>query len=220
VNGSADGSRLSALGRDVERTSRRVGELDTLVRQLSADVNALARHLGAGSPEAGGEQDETEGLTAVRAWLLARNPDQATADLHDLISWLHLVYLRYPGAALTSCWLWHAGVIEELWWLRCAHAEAYHPRTGTWLRIGDWHDRQRPNVVKRINTALRTCDLELHVAGAEQDQAPAPVPLASAALGIAASWVASGVYAAPPAPTPAQRAEARELFEARHRRRS
>jgi hypothetical protein len=205
--------RLVALGRDIERTSRRVGELETLVRQLSADVTALSRHLGVGAPEPG-EADEP--APGVRAWLLAHDPGQAGADLTDLVGWLHRVYLRYHGAQLTSCWLWHPGVIEELWSLRCAYAEAYHPRTGSWLRAGDWHDRQRPNVVKRVHAALRTCELMLHAPGAEQDLPPVVVPLAGSAAGIAAAWVANG---AAPAPTPAQRAEAAELFQSRQRRR-
>jgi hypothetical protein len=224
MTGPNEPTRLAALGRQVERTSRRMGELDILVRQLSADVTALSRRLGVGSPEPGDPDidPDTEADTpgAVRAWLLAGDPEQAAADLTDLISWLHRIYLRYHGAALTSCWLWHSGVIEELWWLRRAHAEAYDPRAGSWLRVGDWHDRQRPNVVRRINAALRSCDLELHVTGGEQDRPPAVVPLAGAAAGIAASWVDSGQHVAPPAPSTQQRAEAAEHFKSLHRRRS
>ncbi len=34
-----------------------------------------------------------------------------------------------PTPWLSSCWLWHPEVIEELWWLRVAHADAYDPET-------------------------------------------------------------------------------------------
>jgi hypothetical protein len=219
----AEQSRLVALGREVERTSRRVGELDTLVRQLAADITALTRHLGGGSPEPGepGDPDgeKPEPSPAVRAWLLADDPERAAADLADLVGWLHRVYLRYHGATLPSCWLWHAGVIEELWWLRCAHTEAYHPSTGSWLRIGDWHDRQRPNTVKRIAAATRGCELDLHMPGAQNGHPPAEVPLAGAASAIATAWIATGRDQAPPEPTPAQRAEAAAYDRALHRSR-
>ena len=73
------------------------------------------------------------------------------------------VYLRYRDADCPSCWLWHPEVVEELWWLRQAHADAYHPETGSWLRVGDWHDRQRPGVVRRLVRAVGSCELALHL---------------------------------------------------------
>jgi hypothetical protein len=203
-----DDPRLLGLGRDVERTARRLGDVETLVRQLCADVAGLARRLGAAEAE--------EESRAVRAWLLADDVDQAAADLADLVEWLDRVYLRYPGAELRSCWLWHADVVEELWWLRCAHADAYHPDNGTWQRVGDWHDRQRPGVVRRVGKAIGTCELSLHAPGARRHQAPVGAPLAGAAAAIAA-WAAGERSDAPPAPTPAQLIEAEQYDAALHR---
>jgi len=94
---------LVALARDVERTKRRTAEVETLVRQLAADIAAL--------PRADAEESSTP---RVRSWLLADDPDQAATDLHDLIEWVQRVYLRYPDTALPTCWLWHPTAIEEL----------------------------------------------------------------------------------------------------------
>lgn len=204
---------LQALGRQVERTTRRVAALDDLVRELGEKVSALARHLGAespgpGEPPATGPQWEDGGL---RGWLLADDPDQAAADLADLIGWLDRVYLAYPGVTLPTCWLWHPAVVEELWWLRCAHADAYGP-TGNWLRVGDWHDRQRPNVVRRIRAAVLACELSLHTAGAEAATPAARTPLTGAAATIAA-WSAAGRPDPAPEPTEAQL----EIAEQAHR---
>ncbi|MGQ0480001.1 MAG: hypothetical protein ACT4O0_03075 [Pseudonocardia sp.] len=203
---------LKALGREVERNSRRVGALDELVRELGDKVSALARHLGADAPEPGdpdqhpGEQREEP--PGARSWLLADDPDQAVADLADLTVWLDRVYLAYPSVSLPSCWLWHSALVEELWWLRRAHDDAY--RSGSWVRIGDWHDRQRPNVVRRIRNATLACELSEHRPGAELAR-PAPrVPLTGAA-GMIAAWVAAGRPDPAPEPTAEHLAAAEEL---------
>ncbi len=192
-------SQTAALARSVERTGRRVAELDTHVRQIAADLAALAARL------APAEGDEP---SLVRAWLLAEDADQAVADLTDLITWLARVYLRYSDAALPSCWLWHADIVEELWWLRNAHAEALDPERGSWQRVADWHDRQRPGVVRRLHKAVGMCELLLHAQGREVTGPPRNVPLASASDQIALAWVASGRYAPPPTPSDEQLAVA------------
>ena len=94
--------------------------------------------------------------------LLVDDPDQALADLADLAVWMDAVFLRYRDAQVPPCWLWHPEVIEELWRLYQAHGDAYHPETGTWARVGDWHDRQRPGVVRRLR-AVAGCELALHL---------------------------------------------------------
>lgn len=203
-----DDPQLLALGRDVERNARRLGNVETLVRQLCADVAGLARRLGAAEAE--------EESRAVRAWLLVADVEEAAADLADLVEWLDRVYLHYPGSELRSCWIWHADVVEELWWLRCAHADAYHPENGTWQRVGDWHDRQRPGVVRRVIKAIGSCELALHAPGARRHQAQSVAPLADAAAAIAA-WSVGGRTGMPPAPTPAQLAEAEQYDAALHR---
>lgn len=200
-------SPVVSLARDVERNVRRLGDVEKLVRQLSADVAGLTRRLGAG-----GSSD----VAAVRAWLLADDVDQAVTDLADLVAWLDRVYLHYPGAELRSCWLWHPDVVEELWWLRRAHAEAYDPETGSWLRVGDWHDRQRPGVIQRVAKSIGSCELALHAPGARRHRPPQPVPLTTAAYGLA-EWVAGGVSAEAPAPTTEQLAEAERHDAELHR---
>ncbi|MGD9525201.1 hypothetical protein [Pseudonocardia sp.] len=203
-----DDMQLLALGRDVERNARRLGDVETLVRQLCAEVAGLARRLGAAEAE--------EESRAVRALLASDDAEQAAADLADLVNWLASVYLQYPGSELRSCWLWHPDVVEELWWLRCAHADAYHPENGTWQRVGDWHDRQRPGVARRISKAIGSCELSLHVPGARRHQPSASVPLVDAAPPIAA-WIVGGQAASPPVPTAAQLAEAERYDAELHR---
>lgn len=215
----APDAHVVALGRTVERTARRVGDLDALLGRLAADVMALAAIRTPASASSGdGEEDGPE----VRSWLLAAGPDgdpeQARTDLADLVEWLGKVFLRYPGAALSSCWLWHPAVVEELWWLRGAHADAYDPKAGSWLRVGDWHDRQLPGVLRRLTAAVGGCELALHVDGAEQARPPAVVPLAGYADALADSWISTGTSHAPPPPNPTQLDEAQRHDRAQHRR--
>jgi hypothetical protein len=206
---------LRSLGRDVERTARRVGQLDELVRSLGEQVANLSRHLGATPPEPGepatpapcaGEQQSSNSV----AWLLTEDPEAAVTRLDDLIVWLDRVYLAYPDATLPTCWLWHPDVVEELWWLRCAHAEAYHPEVGTTLRAGDWHDRQRPNVVRRLKVAVRICELSEHQPGHPAAHPRPRAPLAGA-VDVIAAWIAAGRPDPAPEPTAEQLAEAEEL---------
>lgn len=203
---------LRALARQAERTQRRVEELDGLVRELAESLSELSDPLPAGSPGPGGG-------SGVRAWLLADDPDQAPADLADLIDWLDRVYLAYPDTQLPTCWLWHPTVVEELWWLRRAHADAYHPETGSWLRAGDWHDRQRPGVVRRVRAAVNTCELSEHRPDLPAARQLPVAPMISAAPMIAA-WVAAGRPAPAPEPTQDQLEAAERLFQEEMNRRS
>ncbi len=86
---------MPALGQAVERLARRVDNGELLVRQLAADVAALARVLQP-PPEDG--EDDGPGAGAVRSWLLCEDAAQARTDLADLVKWLAAVHLRYPGA--------------------------------------------------------------------------------------------------------------------------
>ena len=177
--------RLVALGRELERATRRLttvealtGQLDLMLRQLAADIALLVP-----------TPDETDDVTPpVRSWLAADDPAQASADLAALIEWVHAVYVRYPGGALPSCWLWHPAVAEELWWLRHTHHGAYHSQSACWRDVADWHDRHRPGVTRRITAALGDCELSRHLPGADRHQPTAPVPLAGAAAQIAEHW--------------------------------
>jgi len=206
--------RVPALGQAVERVARRVDNSELLIRQLSADVAALARVLQ--TPPEDGEDDDTG---AVRSWLLREDATRARADLADLVEWLAAVYLRYPDAALPSCWAWHPAVIEELWWLRQAHRGAYEGEGASWRDAGDWHDRQRPGVATRIRAAIGGCELARHAANGDR-RAPAAgpvVPLAGAADQIATAWTADPDRT-PPAPTAQQLTEAEAHDHAPHAR--
>ncbi|MDN5751467.1 MAG: hypothetical protein L0H64_23700 [Pseudonocardia sp.] len=222
--------RVLAMARAFDRTRRKVEGLDTHVAQLSADVTRLGgvgtaqRPLHTGRPPdadppngAPPDEDGADGMggvPAVRSWLLAADREQAGTDLADLVEWLDRVYLRYPGAELSACWLWHPHVIEELWWLRRAHADAFHPKDGSWLRVGDWHDRQRPAVTKRVRDAVGNCDLSLHDPSKPHGQPPAVAPLARHAAAIAAAWATGGTR---PEPTTEQLAEGAAYFQALYR---
>ncbi len=224
------GSDLDVLAvvRVVDRTARRMTRAEQLIDDLAADVVTLASRdrgpapgaqdraadgMPAASP-AGGSGDDPE----IRSWLLSTDPDQARADLSDLIEWLHRVYLRYDGAGLCSCWLWHPDVIEELWWLRQAHADAYDADVGSWLRVADWHERHRPGVVKRIGAVVRRCELSLHAAGAELDHPAAAAPLAVHTDQIATAWTTQPGRPVP-LPNAVQLDEAERAARAAHRAR-
>lgn len=191
---------LLAFGRALERATRRLDAaderadgVDALLTQLATDVHTLVARF------------ETDKDTAPRCWLLADDEDQAVADLHDLTGWLGRVYLRYPGAVLPSCWAWHPAIVEELWWLRQAHREAYAPGARSTQKAGDWHDRSRPGVVTRLQAVARDCDLSRHAEGGDRVQDPPTVPLAGDAAWIATHWINGGT----PLPTTAQLEAAR-----------
>jgi hypothetical protein len=215
TNGAEPDPRIVALGRTTERTARRVGELDAMLRRLAADVLAIAKAQTTGGADSG---NGDQGGSGVRSWLLAEDPDQARVDVADLAVWLQQVYLRYQDAGLPSCWLWHPDVVEELWWLRQAHAEAFHPQNGSWRAVADWHDRQRPNLVRRLRPLVNKCELPLHAPGQEQGGPPATVPLAAHADAIAYRWTTTPGRHVPP-PEGGQLVEAerytRESFRSR-----
>jgi len=203
---------VAALARSVQRALRRLDTVDKNVLQLAADVAALAAQL-TDDPD---PPAVASGGTRVRSWMLADSPDfHAHADLAQLIWWVERVYLRYSRGRLSACWLWHPEVIEELCWLRGAHAEAYHPSEGSWLRVGDWHDRLRPGVERRIHGLLNTCSLSRHLSRHGRPPEigePGPVPLARHADAIADAWTAHPRTAGP-VPTAEQIADADEHDE-------
>lgn len=213
ASGQPEHPRLVSLSRDVERTGRRVDELDGLVRRLGVDVSAIAHHLSTGSPGSGEDRE-----SGVRAWLLIEDRERAEADIDDLILWLDRVYLAYPGATLPTCWLWHSWIVEELWWLRQAHADAYSPVVGSWQRAGDWHDRLRPNVVRRIRQSVVACEVSEHRPGRGQAHPAARAPMTVAADAIAA-WAAAGRPDPAPEPTEDHLAESRRFLDEELRRR-
>lgn len=203
-----------SLARAVERTTRELERLDKHVTALAGRIVDLKP----GPPEAA---DEAPG---VRSWLLADDPAQAENDLADLTAWLWRIYLWWPDGWLSSCWLWHPEVIEELWWLRVAHADAYHPEGGSSLRVADWHERHRPGVARRVRAVLGKCELSRHAPtnGRGIDILPPDPPaLARHASGVAAVWVAGAglkaIRAAGPVPSADQLTEAAAYQRALYR---
>jgi hypothetical protein len=192
-NGSAyvyaDAGAVAGLAREIEALRQsidtlrglpsRVDEVAELVAQLADAVNA--------SPTVGG---------AVASWLdLATEVDTTHAVLGELLAWMQVVYLRYPDAAagLPDCWLWHPDVVEELLWLMQAWLAAYRDDKAAVSLAGDWHDRYRPGVVRRITSTAGRCSLENHQ---PREGQPLPgggpvVPVAGAVEQIATWWATS-----------------------------
>lgn len=177
---------VAGLARETEALRRRLDDLGALRGQVAelADVVAdLAERLitdkaaPAGPTSWLGLPDHDAGEVAVR---------RAAAVLVDLVGWTNLVYLRYPDAAasLPECWLWHPDVVEELLWLRTAWAVAYRGPVASALQAGDWHDRCRPGVVRRIRVAAGTCSRESHRASPR----PTTACLDAVIQAIAAWW--------------------------------
>jgi hypothetical protein len=202
---------LDRLERTIEELASRVGDVgdqagehDTLIRQLAGSISQLARTVA-------GDDAGDASPAHPQSWLQIDDAGAAREILADLVEWVEAVYLRYPGAQLPSCWLWHPPVIEELWWLRNLHREAYTGRTATWTRAAEWHDRYRPGVVRRVREAVGDCELSRHTRGSGDRVArPVAAPLAVHAEHIADEWTATGL---PPEPTPQQISQA-DQYEA------
>ena len=212
--GAADPAddRVAALGREVERLTRQVTKNDTQLRELAARI------LGAAPGPAGADAQPGDGpAEELPAWLTILDFPDATAGMDGLAQWLAAVYLRFPGAELRECWAWHADVVQELWWLRHAWRDAHAGEKPSWMKVGDWHDRQRPGVVKRITAALKSCGLDRHTPPGETGPV---VPLVDALPHVVTAWTSTNRAAWPATPTPAQLAEAQRLEDARlpHRR--
>lgn len=171
--------------------SSRVDELARLVGQLADTVEAVSKR---------------PAPTAAPSWLL-QPTDRALVEgvLGELCAWLRAVFLRYPDgtAALPECWLWHPDVVEELLWLMHAWCAAYQGKTASVQLVGDWHDRQRPGVVRRIRQNGGSCSVERHQTRPDWDQYPTgatPVPGLDAVAAISGWWAA---HRDDPAPEPA-----------------
>lgn len=205
---------LASLAREVEALSRTVKNLAALpiqVEELAQVVAALGRQIAAlprprptGSP----------------SWLDAPTEfADAVTVLAELTAWMGEVYLRYADAAaqLPECWLWHPDVVEELLWLWRAWVGAYRDQTASVPLAGDWHDRQRPGVVRRIRAVAGTCSLESHQPGGDRHRGAAPVPLADA-IHLIGDWWSSARDGVPPAPDSGHLAAAAALRTPRGRR--
>lgn len=178
-------------------TTERVDDLTRAVADL-ADTVTEALAPAAARPRA----------TPAPSWLIAPTDHDAVARvLGELCTWLHRVYLRYGDAAgLPECWLWHPEVVEELLWLEFAWLTAYQGAAASVALAGDWHDRQRPGVVRRVKAYAGSCSRERHQSRAGWSSTPQgalPVPGVDACTSIAAWWAAARDQPAPePPPDP------------------
>lgn len=173
----------AALASGLERASTRLTRLTEDQAALAVVVEQLARGL---APDDVPAPSALEGLPGD--------------TVEDLLQWIETVYLTYHGARLGSCWAWHADVVEELLVLRTIHHAVYAGNEP--MRIGDWHDRYRPGVVRRVNATLKNCSITTH----DNDQAP-QLPLKNS---LTTLNHARSNDLPTPAPTPTQLHEARQ----------
>lgn len=189
---------VAGLAREVDGLRRSMEPL----LELPARVDDLTR-LAADLTNAVAALTSRRQAATCPSWLLLpADPDLAARLLGELAGWLGVVYLRYPdGAAhLPECWIWHPDVVEELLWLMHAWAAAYQGSHASVGLVGDWHDRQRPGVVRRIKQAAGACSFEKHQDRPGWDHltgTPPGVPAVDAIASIAAWWGARRDQAAP-----------------------
>jgi hypothetical protein len=209
-------SAVRGLGREVE--AARIAQAGLAAKAAVIDLQGQVAQLAdqvAELPNLIPTADQSQSYPVV-SWL-ARLPDTFIASevLAELICWVRLVHLRYADAAsgLPECWMWHPEVVEELLWLMQAWRAAYLKPS---IRaVGDWHDRLRPGVVRRITSYAGTCSLDNH----RHDRATDPVvevPTADAAEAIAAWW-SGDLDRLAPEPTEEQIAAAFAAFNRRSR---
>ena len=158
---------LAGLARDLDDLRRAVDPL----REVSGRVNDLGRLVGQ-LADSVALMTKRPAATPAPSWLLLQ-ADETVVEraLSELCAWLHTIYLRYPDGvtALPECWLYHPDVVEELLWLMHAWCAAYQGKGASVQLAGDWHDRQRPGVVRRIRSSAGSCSIERHQTRADWD---------------------------------------------------
>ena len=179
---------VAGLAREVDTLRRaveplapvpaRVDALARLVAQLTDTLDTLTRR-AKNAP--------------VPSWMLApADPAHAAETLRELCGWMSAVYLRYSDAAsgLPECWFWHPDVVEELLWLMHAWSGAYQGAGASVQLVADWHDRQRPGVVRRIRGYAGSCSNEAHLirSGWTRVASGAPTLPEDRDLDAAAAW--------------------------------
>ena len=197
--GYASAAAVAGLAREVEALRRAIEPL----RELPARVDELADLVARLAETTAAAGTSRPAPAAAPSWLaLPAEVRTAHLVLTELTGWMGGVFLRYPDAAasLPECWLWHPDLVEELLWLMHAWLAAYRDETATVQLAGDWHDRQRPGVVRRIRAVAGTCSLDNHP---PRDSRPtgAPVPLGAAAAELIATWWATARDQPAPEPT-------------------
>ncbi|MFI6827584.1 hypothetical protein ACIBG5_10825 [Kribbella sp. NPDC050241] len=220
--GTAALAAVAGLARSVEALTRDLAAMKTGLQQTAsktavASLSKTIASLGdtvasfedlltriAAKPTRGTGRGAGE-LEPVQSWLrLPENDESAVqAVLSELLPWMESTYLRYASAreTLPPCWLWHPEIVEELLWLMDAWTSAYEGEEASNKLVGDWHDRQRPGVTRRIGEYAPACDVLAHrdTAG----QRAVVVPLAADADPFV-TWWATDRDSLGPAPTAEQ----------------
>ncbi|MFG1820389.1 hypothetical protein ACGFIF_41985 [Kribbella sp. NPDC049174] len=221
--GTAALAAVAGLARAVEKLSRDVAAMKTGLQQTAsktavARLNDTVASLGntvesfedlltrlAAKNNGRAKSADSSGPEPVRSWLRLPEHDEAAvqAVLSELLPWMESTYLRYaPGReSLPPCWLWHPEIVEELLWLMDAWTAAYDSDEASNKLVGDWHDRQRPGVTRRIGEYAPGCDVLQHRDAAELRAVA--VPLAADADPFV-TWWTTGRDTNGPAPTPEQ----------------
>ena len=186
----------AGLAEEVQALRRAVGSL----AGLPAQVGDLARVVGDLAEQVTVVVGAV-GVVAPRSWLVL-DPDVRVVHqtLAGLTRWLGEVYLRYTDAAVSfpDCWLWHPDVVEELLCLMTSWRAPYCGPEASAQAAGEWHERSRPGMVRRIKTLAGNCSLESHQPRPGQTLPGGPVvPLAEALVPIAEWWALRRRGAAP-----------------------
>lgn len=191
----ASAASVAGLASELETLKRRVEPLHRIpgrLEQLAERIEAFGAELAAAN-----DRGDTGPMVS---WLAAPDDAEVVRDrLAGLVGWLDAVFLRYPDAAgvLPDCWAWHPHVIEELLWCQHAWHAAYTGNQASPTAVGDWHDRYRPGVVRRLAESVGMCSLETH-----QHPTPPPgTPVPGAVEPIVAWWTE---HRHQPAPAPTE----------------
>ncbi len=176
---------VTGLAREVEALRKGMKHTASAgdLKRLADTVAELGDTIGATAGGGGAE------ATPPASWLAWQDSaTQAGVLVGDLAAWMAGIYLRYADAeGLPECWLWHPEVVEELLWLMQAWLAAYESDFASVRLAGDWHDRLRPGVVRRIKESYaKACSLENHT-GSRTKAAP-QVPVVDAVEAMAAWW--------------------------------
>ncbi|MFI7059392.1 hypothetical protein ACIBL3_00235 [Kribbella sp. NPDC050124] len=195
------GLRHTASKTEVTRLNDTVAALGNTVTQFEDLLTRIAAKPGGSRGEAAGAGE----VEPVRSWLRLPEADAAAVEavLSELLPWMESTYLRYATAreSLPPCWLWHPEVVEELLWLMDAWTGAYEGPEASNRLVGDWHDRQRPGVTRRIGEYAPACDVLAH--RDEAGRRAVTVPLAASADPFV-TWWATGRADNGPKPTDEQ----------------
>ena len=204
---------LAGLAREVEALQRRLELIFDLPGRIEQIASLLAQHV-----------ESCASLTPTAAppasWLDLPHDSVAAAEelLSELAKWVQSIYLRFADSeqSLPECWLWHPEVVEELLWLQTTWLAAYRPQAPS-SAAGDWHDRQRPGVTRRIRDYAGLCSLERHQ-GADLLTTTAPTVTAADAIPAIACWWVLRRDEPAPVPTDQQLNAARGIGSKRGRR--